>query len=723
MSDDFDKLNSGELTVDDILAEFSPGKTPGMLGDVPAAEDAGSEAGSEKTPEPVPEAAAEKVSEAVLEVVPKKVPKEATRGTPAEKPAVPAAKRVPKKAAAAQKGKDNVIEFPQEDRSVTGRIERLVKQADDYADTMFAREGQDPEEAEREALLPGVDWEDSTRTGIRQRKPRKPLAPPPDRSPAELEKRYGRGLRFLWTRTLLTFLPTLALFYLTAAQELPLYLPPILTESLQIYLAVGLLAVSMLLGADVLAHGIAGIFTFHWGADSLVVLGTLATLADGLLLPTLQPEGGRFPYCVVGSCCMFFCLWGKFLKKRALRQTCRVAAAVGEPYAVTLDERKWNGRDAFCKWEGSIAGYGSQVQAPDGAQRAYWVAAPLLALTGVLFALLASVGGGHPERFLWCLSANLTAAASFSGLLCFAAPCSSLSRRLAKCGGALGGWDGIRRSRGQVSAVLTDGDLFPPGAVKMNGVKVFEPWTLPEITSYAATLIRASASGLEKPFHDLLHSQGGVFRRCNGLLCHEGGLTAGVDGRQIIVGTAAFLTLMKIELPQGLSVKNAVFCAVDGRLSGIFALQYKLHDAVRPSLNALIRGRISPVLATRDFNVIPAMLRQKFKLPEEKMEFPNLDRRLELSEKKGEHTPLFAALLCREGLAPFAETVVGGKRLVTATRISVFFAVLGSAAGLLLAFYLTFVGAPASLSPMNLLLFLLLWTVPTALISGWVDRY
>ena len=79
--------------------------------------------------------------------------------------------------------------------------------------------------------------------------------------------------------------------------------------------------------------------------------------------------------------------------------------------------------------------------------------------------------------------------------------------------------------------------------------------------------------------------------------------------------------------------------------------------------------------------------------------------------------------LCREGLAPLTEAVVGGKRLRVAVRLGAALACLGCVAGLLLTFYLTFVDAYASLSVWNLLLFMLAWLVPTWLISGWVNQY
>ena len=84
----------------------------------------------------------------------------------------------------------------------------------------------------------------------------------------------------------------------------------------------------------------------------------------------------------------------------------------------------------------------------------------------------------------------------------------------------------------------------------------------------------------------------------------------------MLVGSAAFMSLMDISPAPGAErEKIAVFCAIDGRLAGIFALNYTLPDTVFPAVEELLLEKVGPVLATRDFNLIPAMLRQRFKLP------------------------------------------------------------------------------------------------------------
>ena len=244
------------------------------------------------------------------------------------------------------------------------------------------------------------------------------------------------------------------------------------------------------------------------------------------------------------------------------------------------------------------------------------------------------------------------------------------------------------------------------------------------VVAYTATLIRDSGSGLTKLFHDQLRSMGGLMRRADSLVCHEGGgLSANIRGEQVLVGSAAFMKLMEVKLPQGLNVKSAVFCAIDRRLAGIFALSYALPDTVFPALESLMLEKVEPVLATRDFNLIPAMLQQRFKLAADKMAFPPVERRRQLSDPEQDHGDTLTALLCREGLLPFAEAITAAKRLRWAARLGAALCCAASLLGMALAAYLTSVGAYTSLSPLNLLVYMLTWLAPVWFLSGWVHRF
>ena len=72
---------------------------------------------------------------------------------------------------------------------------------------------------------------------------------------------------------------------------------------------------------------------------------------------------------------------------------------------------------------------------------------------------------------------------------------------------------------------------------------------------------------------------------------------------------------------------------------------------------------------------------------------------------------------------PFAETAVGSRRMVRASRTASVLAYLGGACGILLAYYFTGVGSPESLDPLRMLVFQGLWLLPAWLLSGMVKHY
>ena len=622
---------------------------------------------------------------------------------------------------------ENITPFPKKRGRLSALVHDLNQKADDYAGHMFEEEeSNDRVEIRRlERLIPGTDQEEEPVQPRPPRRPKRQEPPPPDTPPGDLARRYGKGLKWMRTRSLLILLLWAAALVQTLAPAAGLIFPqPLDQPQLQCLLSAGLLGAGVLLALDVLLAGIARACFLKFGMDTLSALACAFTLADGVQLALSEEPPQRLPYTLVCLAGLFFLLHGSYHKKCGLRLSCRTAAASSTPYRITLDPARWNDKDTYAKWSGTQEDFGSQIQADDGVQRIFRRFCPLLALGDLVFALMASVGDGRPERLVWSLSALFTATAAFGGAVVYGRAFHKTARRLSASGAALAGWTGAAASRNGCCVLLTDGDLFPPGYVELNGYKLMSDFPAERVVAYTATLIRASGSALAPLFHDQLRAMGGLMRNAEGLQYHEGGgLSGNIRGDQVLVGSAAFMKLMEVRLPQGLNVKSAVFCAIDGRLAGIFALSYTLPDTVFPALEALMLEKVEPVLATRDFNLIPAMLQQRFKLAADRMAFPGVERRRELSDPDQEHDGVLTALLCREGLLPFAEAIAAAKRLRWAAQLGGVLCCAASTLGLALAAYLTSAAAYSSLSPLNLLVYMLTWLAPIWLLSGWVHRF
>jgi hypothetical protein len=232
-------------------------------------------------------------------------------------------------------------------------------------------------------------------------------------------------------------------------------------------------------------------------------------------------------------------------------------------------------------------------------------------------------------------------------------------------------------------------------------------------------MILAAGSGLTRIFSDLLKEYACSIYRVEQFSCYEGGgIGAMIKGENVLVGSAAFMNLMGVRLSNNLNIKSAVFTAINEELTGVFIINYVPAGPVQSALLNLIRSKIKPLFAVRDFNITPSMVINKFSIPKEELEFPTFEARYNLSADSDERGIKPSAIMSREGLGHFVELVRGGRQLKAMTAISVMISVFGAVLGLLIMFFICWNGAYASGSPANTLTFMFSWMIPVLLLTG-----
>lgn len=293
-------------------------------------------------------------------------------------------------------------------------------------------------------------------------------------------------------------------------------------------------------------------------------------------------------------------------------------------------------------------------------------------------------GEGQPVRPLWIWSALLSGGLPLALPVAGTLPLSSLNRRLNRSGSAVAGYAGASAITAARRMVVTDDDLFPPGTVSLNGLKLYGE-EIGKVVSYAATAAQAAGSQLTPLFDQLLASEGGTHLHLEDLRFYEdGGIGGTIRGESVTMGSAYFMKKHHVSLPRDLKLKTGVFLAVDGQLIAIFAIKYQPSRNVEWALRAMRRNRITPVLATRSANITPALLKRKFRLDARPL-YPDISTRLalsELTEGRGRpHAIIYRTAdgLCRNGYRqpPDAACRPGRNGAVVAGRA------VGPAAGVL----------------------------------------
>ena len=542
-------------------------------------------------------------------------------------------------------------------------------------------------------------------------------APEPDMEKAAKETK--RRCKRLSRQLLLSAIPAGLLLILTALDaRWEEFLPAIWRETVLLRCCAvgGLLLLTCLLAMGVWREALREIKERRMNCAAAAALPVLAALCEcgyGAVVGRLD----YLPMAAPAAVLVWLCLLSQLLLSRAKNEAFRLADLGGRPpYSVSVTAA------GACKQKGRIEGFYNTFLVPDPSVISQQILLPLLLSACTVLAGVVCIGGGRMDEFFRVWSAMLSASLSLGLPLCGSLSVWCLNHRLSRSGCAVAGYAGARALSDSRRMVLTDSDVFPPGTISMNGLKIYGE-EVGKVISYAATALRASGSQLLPLFEQMLATEGGRYCPYEDLhFYEEGGVGITIRGESVTVGSEYFMRKRKVRLPQDLKVKTGVYLAVDGQLIAIFAIKYQASRNVEWALRALRRNRIEPVLATRSGNITPGLLKKRFGV-DAKPVYPDVSTRLALSDVSGEKAAQANAILYREGLMPFAEAVIGSRRCCRAVRRGTILCWLGSLCGLLLSYYLAHVAAYGALSAAYVLVFGLLWLLPIALLGDLTRRY
>ncbi|MDR0491490.1 MAG: hypothetical protein LBH28_09645 [Oscillospiraceae bacterium] len=467
-----------------------------------------------------------------------------------------------------------------------------------------------------------------------------------------------------------------------------------------------LMLIVMMLCIDLIVRGAVDLARGSPNTETLLLFSCGFSFISGAY-SMLKGTSGVLAYCAVSALSLTFAAFGERCALRAYTDTLKTASSSSEPYGVQADYNGEISKSVLKKVYNRTNGFYNTLMHPDISETVQRYASPVLLVAALVLSLIAALAKGRGEYFLHILSALLASAASFSAMLAFSFPFNMIAKAIRKSGAALAGWGGADDICFSDGACVTDDDLFPPGTLSINGIKLSEGVSAEKAIRYTASLIIASNSGLSHMFSDVLKTQGMGVIRVEGFSCKDGGVSALIRGESVATGSAAFMNLLGIRIPDDLNMKNAVYTAINGRMIAMFAINYDPLVSVQSALVSVLKWRVKLFFAMRDFNITPLMLKQKFKVSLEDFEFTQARDSYNISDLNSGREGRIAAVLTREGLGPFAEAVTGGRMLKSVALVATAISIISAVFGVLIVFYLCLSGAFLSARPGNIILFML----------------
>lgn len=470
----------------------------------------------------------------------------------------------------------------------------------------------------------------------------------------------------------------------------------------------------MFCGLDIITTGIMSIVRFKLHASALIAISCLLCMIDAFLSAASVSEK-VVPFCVIPALTIAFTLLGSVMNARSNKIILNTAAASKHPYVVTAEAELSGGDITLVKGRKPLDGIVRRTEEDGPDESVFGVLTPYFVVAALVLSIIAAVISKDFSSFAHILSGIFVCAAPIAMLITFPMPFFISIKSLIRSGSTIAGWSGLYDIGKAKHLIVTDGDLFPKGCVKISRTRVFAGMEPERIISFAGSIISASGSAMVHPFAELMRKAGGGLMPVEAFSVHEsGGLTAMIDGEDVYCGNAAFMRLMGVVLPEKYVLNNGVYIAVASVICGVFEMEYTASDAVKSALEELVGSDRHAIFAVRDFNITPSMLSVKFDMPTDGFDFPPYSERYAISGAEPSEASKPAALISREGLSALVSLADHGKMLFSRIRLSVMLSVVSAVVGMLVMFILSLSALPSVVTALS---YLLAWLLITVILS------
>lgn len=538
----------------------------------------------------------------------------------------------------------------------------------------------------------------------------------PEATPKDASRYYGSQIHSLRSRVRMAAILTIIASWISLG--LPVFgalRTDLKTASL--VLLIIQLAVIMV-GLDVFTAGITALFRGRPGIWSLLSLTLIVMALDAGVTASMGVKGDGLPYSALGCLCMSLALYSALQQTRALRYSTKALEIIESPYTVTTEADVIEDGRSVLKSQIVTDGFIKTAEAPSFMEELYTKLVFPIIVLAVLLAGFVSLKTDNIEAFIHYLSGILAAGLPFVVFVNFPIGYARLARLLFHQGAAVAGWEGVRDIGRSRHMIVTDSDIFPPSAISIEAVRILDGMWPESIISAAGSIICASGSGLAPAFMDLMQKNNCEKQEVEDFYCHEGGgLTARINGMEVICGSVAFMNLMSVRIPRRMSLDNCVYLAINRTIMGVFTIDYRPLPLVKSALSEIMTVKRQPYFAIRDFLVTPLMIRNKFKISTDGFEFPTFERRYEISSVEPGQDSQVSAVLTREGLGSFILLTERVRKLYVISLVLLVFALVVGLAGMLLFSYYPIVGAFALADVKTLLFYMLLSLIPGIILN------
>ena len=548
----------------------------------------------------------------------------------------------------------------------------------------------------------------------RRQTPAEPENKEPEMAPDKAARYYASQMPALRLRSYGALGVCLLLTWLTVGSGLGGGLPGRLATDIRLASMVALVGqiTVLILALDVVTAGIMSFFRGRPRAESLLVLASLATIVDTVVIIITKNDYRGIPFGAVTSLGLFFALRGGWHSARAFHDTFFALFQNPEPNGVVQETPEKNEK-VLVRVERETAGFVSRSEEPGESEILSSIAFFPMLVVCIGLSLAISVGSGDIGAFFHIFAMMTALCAGFGWLYSCPLLFSRVARHLMRQGSAMAGWSGARDMGSSRRLVISDTDIFPEDTLEIVGIRVLDKAKAQDVIACTGTLLTAAGTGTARVFTELMRRHKAAVQTLEDFSVGEGGCKGIIQYQEVRVGSLGYMHLSGVKIPDKLREENALYTAVGGELAGVFLFRYHPIASVQRGLYTLRRQHRKPIFAVRDFNLDPLLLQRSFGVSTEGFVFPPCPERYRLSIALSDSKRPLAGVMARDGLDLMVDLTESGIRLYQLGRLCAWIPLACAVLGMALMISPCWLGNWAAASAWRVLVYLLLWLLPT----------
>ncbi len=546
-----------------------------------------------------------------------------------------------------------------------------------------------------------------------------------------------------------TVLTVLSL-YIGLSTQLSLPLPKMFSASsdpfLYLLINLGLIVVAALLCIGAIGRGLLSLFTFSPDSDSFCAAAIIGAIVQGAVFLT-KPEiinqvNGLSVLAPVALIVLLCNCIGKLCMIDRIRRNFRLVSSQYEKngiFVVTDEDFVFNmtkvprAEDTVVVGHakaGFLQGFLENSYAPDNADNISRYLAPICLGGGLVISIAC-----------YLLTNNLyNAVTVFAAVECMCAPAAATlgmnlpllrsGKSLSKAGAMITGASAVMEYGDALGVMVDVSEIIRPSDVEVNGIKMMNTPRMDEAILNAASLVCRVDSPLSGLFLQILQNRKDLLKSVDSVIYEDSmGLSGWVDGKRVLVGNRQLMLNHSIHIPKVEYEKRTkrgpqyvVYVAVDGELSAMFLVLYRVSESVKRAMQRIVDNGFKVYIKTTDSNLDEARIAEMCGVDVGMLSMIPQYLYAEYDQKCTPRSNMKASVAYTGGIEAYFKALVSCVRLRSCLSLTSAFYLCSAGLGLGLIILFTLLGSTSVIKLLSVLIYQLFWIAATVIITN-IKKY